>query len=100
MYLSRGIPARTKTVRFRWAYKNAMQCTAGYREIRGSLKGKRNSTMTGCDWCKREFVMDEWFAVAQPAVGQEGPKRNWALCHKCADLMGAPDRPKSTDESK
>ena len=51
--------------------------------------------MTFCDWCKKPFEKDEWFALAQPTPGQEGPKRTWTLCHKCADIMGAQDRPKS-----
>ena len=63
-----------------------MQCTEKYLSIRNGLRGKRKATMTYCDWCKRSFEIDEWFAVAWPEVKQEGPKRNWALCHDCADL--------------
>jgi len=87
--LTKKIPARTKTVRFAWCVKNAMQCTERYRRIREGLRGQRSGSMTKCDWCKRRFDDDEWFALAQPLPRQEGPKRNWALCHKCADLIGA-----------
>ena len=95
MKLSKKIPSRTKTVCFRWAYKNFMKCDEKYLKIRGSLRGRRNATMTSCDWCKHKFEIDEWFGLAQPLPKQEGPKRNWALCHTCCDLIGAPDRPKS-----
>jgi len=98
MHLTKKIPARTKTVCFRWAYKNFMQCTENYLKIRGKLSGRRKATMCKCDWCRHEFDIGEWFGLAQPLPVQEGPKRNWALCHKCADLMGAPDRPKGQNE--
>lgn len=96
--LSKRIPARTKTIRFRWAYKNFLQCTEKYKKIRGNLRGRRKASMTYCDWCKYEFEIDEWFGIAQPVLNQEGPKRNWALCHSCADLMNAPSRPKVNNQ--
>jgi len=96
MKLSKRIPARTKTVRFNWAYKNFSQCTERYQKMRRSLRGRRSGSMLSCDWCRRQFGTDEWFALAQPLPKQEGPSRNWALCHDCADLMGAPSRPPTT----
>ena len=95
MKLSKKIPARTKTVEFTWAYKYFMQATEKYLEIRNRLYGRRKGTMASCDWCKRKFEVDEWFALAQPKPKQGGPKRNWALCHDCADIIGAPNRPDS-----
>lgn len=92
MQLTKKIPSRTKTVRFNWAYKNFMQCSESYIKIRGGLGGRRRATMISCDWCKHGFEVDEWFALASPKLKQEGPKRNWALCHRCADEMGAPER--------
>ena len=90
--LSKRIPARTKTVKFRWACKNFMQCTERYLAIRNRLHHSRKGTMTHCDWCKKPFEIDEWFGLAQPLPKQEGPKRNWALCLNCADAIGAPER--------
>ena len=92
MELTKVIPARRKTVKFRWAYKNYMQAIEKYLEIRNGLHSSRKGSMTRCDWCKKPFEKDEWFGLAQPKAGQEGPKRNWALCNNCCDLMGAPDR--------
>jgi len=96
MKLTKRIPARTKTVEFKWAYKSFMQATEKYLYIRNGLRYSRKGTMTKCDWCKKPFEKDEWFAIAQTMPGSEGPKRNWALCHDCADVMGAPDRKKQT----
>jgi len=92
MELSRVIPARRKTVKFKWVYKFFMQATDEYLKIRDGLHKSRRGTMTFCDWCKKPFEKDEWFALAQPKIKQDGPKRNWTLCHGCADLMGAPCR--------
>ena len=92
MKLTKIIPARRKTVEFNWAVKYFMQATERYLSIRNGPKGRRKATMISCDWCKRKFEINEWFALAQTKNGQEGPNRNWALCHDCADLMGAPSR--------
>ena len=97
MQLSKIIPARKKTVKFTWAYKNFMQATEKYLSIRNGLHQSRKGTMTSCDWCKKKFTKDEWFALAQPMPKQEGPKRNWSLCHRCADSMGAPNRQNKKD---
>ena len=85
MQLSRKVPARTKTVKFRWVYKNWMCCNEKYRQIRG--KHSRGS-MLKCDWCGHKFEDDEMFGLASPMPKQEGPKRNWALCNACAEKMG------------
>jgi len=95
MKLTKIIPARRKTVRFKWAYKNFLQCTEKYIRIRKSSGGKSGFS---CDWCKKKFEIDEWFALAQPMPKQEGPKRNWTLCHTCADSMGAPFRESNKSE--
>lgn len=87
MKLSKTIPARTKTVKFAWVYKNFAQATEKYLMFRNNLMGKGSGTMTRCDWCRKPFKLDEWFALASPLIGQEGPKRNWSLCHACADTM-------------
>lgn len=92
--LSKKIPARTKTVLFRWAVKNFMECTESYLKVRRGLSGRRSGTMCKCDWCKHEFEIGEWMGLAQPLPKQEGPKRNWALCQSCAEIMGAPMRKK------
>ena len=92
MKLTKIIPARRQTVEFKWAYKNCQQATEIYLKIRNGLHKSRRGSMTRCDWCKRPFEINEWFALAQPIRGNEGPKRNWALCNQCADEMGAPER--------
>lgn len=92
--LSKIIPSRRKTIRFDWVYKNYMQATEQYLKIRKGLRGRRQSTMISCDWCKHKFEVDEWFGLASPFPNQDGPRRNWALCNTCCDIMGAPDRPK------
>jgi len=94
MKLSKTIPSRKKTVEFSWAYKYFMQCTTRYLEIRNGLHKSRRGSITSCDWCKRKLKSGEWFALAQPKPKQEGPKRNWVLCHTCADIIKAPDIPK------
>jgi hypothetical protein len=86
MELSKKIPARTKTVKFRWAQKRFMQCSEKYRAIRNKMR----SPMQKCDWCGYKFKTGEWIGLACPLPGQEGPKRNWAICDDCGDLMGAP----------
>lgn len=98
MELSKRIPARTKTVQFNWAVKDFTECTEQYRKIRTNL-GKRSGTMLKCDWCEHEFGDGEMIGLAQPKPGQEGPKRNWALCDKCCDLIGAKPR-KRPDNSQ
>lgn len=95
MKLSKTIPSRIKTVEFNWAVKDFLKATESYLSIRNGLNGRERATMTRCDWCHKKFEKDEWFALAQPKLNQEGPKRNWALCHNCADLMGAPSRGKT-----
>lgn len=92
MKLSKQIPSRTKTVQFNWAVKDFTQCNETYRNIR--MKYGRG-TMLKCDWCGHKFNDDEWFGLAQPKQKQEGPKRNWALCHRCCDLIGAKSRKKN-----
>lgn len=89
MKISKRIPSRTKTVKFNWAYTHFLQCTQRYIDIRKYLRGKRSSSMISCDWCRRKFDVDEWFVLAKPLPGQEGPSRKWTLCHECAESMGA-----------
>lgn len=98
MELSKTIPSRNKKVKFKWAYKFFMECTEGYLEIRGKYKRHGKVTMCKCDWCGHEFEIGEWFGLAQPLPKQEGPKRNWALCHDCCDLMRAPINPRNANQ--
>ena len=90
MKLTKTIPAGSVSVEFAWAYKSFAKCDEAYRRIRNGCSAK----MQACDWCKRAFEDDEWFAIAQPKPKQYGPNRNWALCHACADIIGAPERKK------
>lgn len=88
MKLSKVIPAHRKTVKFRWAYKNFTQYNHRFKAVRDNMRSK----LDHCDWCQKKFQIDEPIALAQPLSGQKGPKRNWVLCHNCADEMGAMDR--------
>lgn len=99
MELTRKISARTKTVKFAWAYKKCFQCDEKYLKIRGKFTRGNKATMCKCDWCKHEFTLGEWFALASPLPKQEGPKRNWVLCHTCADLIGATERPRANEKT-
>ena len=98
MKLSKRIPARTKTIQFNWAIKDFTKCTEQYRKIRNNL-GRRSGTMLKCDWCGHNFEDGEMIGLAQPKQGQEGPKRNWALCNKCCELVGAQSRQKPDNNS-
>ena len=95
MKLTKIIPARKVSVEFLWAYKNFIQCSKKYIDIRNELRGGRGGTMLKCDWCNHKFKKDEWFGLACPINSKQyGPSRNWALCHTCCDLIGAKDRKK------
>jgi hypothetical protein len=80
MKLSKCIPSRTKTIRFNWVKRDFLECTEKYINRKG--------TMLLCDWCRHRFQLGEIMGLAQPASGQEGPRRNWVLCQKCCDEMG------------
>lgn len=84
MKLSKQIPATTKTIEFNWVAKDFLQVTEQYRKIRIRFS---DSSMLKCDWCEHKFENEEWISLAQPKSRQEGPKRNWALCSNCADLI-------------
>jgi hypothetical protein len=86
--LSKIIPARRKTIKFYWVQRHFTKCSEKYLTLR---KEYRRDSMTSCDWCKKPFEIGEWIAIANPVSGQEGPKRNWALCQRCVDLMNIPE---------
>lgn len=90
MKLTKKIPAKTRTVEFKWVERDFLQCTDRYLVIRGKVSRKKNPTMTKCDWCKHEFIIGEWIGLACPSPNQSGPKRNWALCQDCCDIIVAP----------
>jgi len=98
MRLSKVVPSRRKTIKFNWAWKNFTVCSERYLEIRGKYKRRGRATMVSCDWCGHEFEIGEMIGLAQPRVGQEGPKRNWALCQTCAETAGAKELPNRTKE--
>jgi hypothetical protein len=85
--LSKIIPAREKTIKFRWVQRHFTRCTEKYLKLRAEYG---RDSMISCDWCKKPFEIGEWIALASPSLGQEGPKRNWALCQKCVDVMKIP----------
>ena len=78
--LSRSIPARTKTVRFRWVKQEFMEICPKYRAIRA----KCGSPMDACFWCKHKFEDGEMMALAA-----RDNRANVVLCQTCATAAKA-----------
>jgi len=81
MQLSKRIPARTKTVKFRWCTKNFARMSDKYRRVRAKYCSKR-SPMDSCFWCGYKFENGEMMALASPEKGT-----NKVLCQKCVDVL-------------
>lgn len=80
LILSKHIPARCKTVRFRWIKCRFMEMSHVYREIRATT----SKPMDTCWWCRHSFKDGEMMALAQPERGA-----NVVLCQSCATAAGA-----------
>ena len=78
MQLSKRIPARMKTVGFRWCKRDYMKMSDGYRAARAGLR----RPMDTCYWCGHPFADGEMMAVACPDKGA-----NKVLCQGCADEL-------------
>jgi len=74
--LSKVIPQRKKTVKFRYA-REFMEMSDRYREIR---KGTGRSLMDTCFWCGHKFPNGEkmWLATREKGA-------NVVLCQTCAE---------------
>jgi len=77
MQLTKRIPARTKTVKFKWCKKDFMEMSDKYRQIRAKTG---RAAMDKCFWCGHVFANGEMMALAQPEKGA-----NKVLCQNCAD---------------
>lgn len=77
MELSKNIPARTKTVEFRWCKKDFMEMSQKYRDIRKGMK-----PLDSCRWCGHKFKDGEMMALAAPEK-----QLNWLLCQDCAEAL-------------
>ena len=84
MQLSRGVPARTKTVKFCWCRKDFMEMSQTFRDIRG----KSRNPMDKCFWCQHAFVDGEIMALAAREKAS-----NVTLCQACADELLAGESP-------
>jgi hypothetical protein len=73
--LSKRIPARTKTITFRWL-RDFMTMDDVYRTVRESCGG----TMLCCHWCKTKFKNGDAIWLAQ--LEQKGG--NKVFCADCA----------------
>ena len=75
--LKKRIPARTKTITFRWL-RDFMEMDNVYRSVRLNCGG----TMLCCFWCKDKFQDGDRIWLAQ----LESPKGgNKVFCAKCAE---------------
>ena len=80
--LSKQIPARRKTVKFKWV--------TPFQEAGKLNKARANMKMTlfpSCWWCKKKFANDEITYLAQPEKG-----RNRLLCAGCASALESGER--------
>ncbi len=84
MELSKRIPARTKTVKFKQCVKSFLEMTPSYRKVRSCFRDPLDT----CFWCGHKLENGEIIALAIPERG-----RNKALCQDCADELLASDKP-------
>lgn len=75
MKLSKRVPARTRTEKFRWCKQAWMTMTPRYREIRGKCR----RPMDTCFWCKHKFKDGDIMALAARESAS-----NVVLCPSCA----------------
>ena len=75
MKLSRAVPARTKTVIFRWVKREFLNY--GFMKRTRDRAGMK--TAYRCWWCHRPFADEDMTALASI----EG-RRNVTICHACA----------------
>ena len=75
MRLSKHIPARTKTIRFRWCKRDFCTMSQRYRDVRAMM----HASLTTCFWCNRDLEDGEMMALAAREKGG-----NVVLCQECA----------------
>lgn len=78
MFLTKNMPARKKTVHFRWCKKDFLVMDDGFRAIRAKMR----NPMDKCFWCGHSFVNGEMMALA--AREKAG---NVVLCQECASKL-------------
>lgn len=77
MFLSKRIPARTKTLKFDWCHRDFRLMDDDWRKIRANM-----TPLDKCYWCGYAFVNGDMIALAH-LTG----KGNKVLCQTCADLL-------------
>lgn len=78
MEITKHIPARTVTVRYRWVRREFLVYDQTYRTARAGMRRRLNR----CGICNHAFEDGEMMALAAP----EG-KTNQVLCQTCAGLL-------------
>ena len=91
MKLTKKMPARRKTVRYRWCKKDAFTMDEKFRAIRSRFKNQMHT----CSWCDHEFINGEMMSLACPEKG-----KNQMFCSECAnELLESEDKnQEATDE--
>ncbi len=80
--LTKRVPARTKTVTFRWCSRDFTTMSERYRAIRA----RSRHPMDTCFWCNHKFANGEKMGLAAREKGS-----NVVLCQDCADeALGDP----------
>lgn len=79
--LSRRIPARIETVRFRWIKREFLPHDERFIAAREHILKGRKDPMGHCFWCRRDFKDGEMMALAAREKGA-----NVTLCQECAAL--------------
>lgn len=92
IFLTKRVPAKTRTVYARWCKKNFMQMSQKFRAIRA----KSRNPMDTCFWCRYSFQDGDMMGLA---AFEKGP--NKVLCQGCADelLASAGSAIAKTEES-
>lgn len=78
--LSKVVPARRVTIKFRWC-KREFQNFGFHRGVR---EKHGLSVQRACFWCKTPFKDEDMTALAQPESG-----KNQLLCQSCAAQIDA-----------
>ncbi len=76
MQLTKQVPARRKTITFKWLKRDFMTMSPRFRKIRRKARNK----LDACYWCRHKFEDGEMMALGQ--IVDVGP--NKVFCQSCA----------------
>jgi hypothetical protein len=91
MHLTKTIPEKKKTIRFRWCREELMEMSPSFRQARAAMLAPLNF----CFWCNRKFEDGDPIALAQPEQGG-----NKVLCSDCASALLATVNRRNVKEAK